>query len=219
LGWQPKQLHHLDNPIAEDELLAVIKEAPVGKAPIPDGFIGMFFKLCWPIIKADLLQAISFFMSRNQQNLHLLNQTYVVLIPKNSSPQRVVEYMPISLTHSFAKPVSKVLANRLGHELKHIISYRQTSFIKKRCLHDRFMYVQEVSKALHRKKISALFIKLDISKAFDTVNWPYLLCIMKHLGFGSNWINWISTLWCTSSSAFMLNGEPGNKILHCRGVR
>jgi hypothetical protein len=46
------------------------------------------------------------------------------------------------------------------------------------------MYVQEVIKDLHRKKILAPFIKLDISKAFDLVNWPYLLHIMTHLGFG-----------------------------------
>jgi hypothetical protein len=46
------------------------------------------------------------------------------------------------------------------------------------------MFVQEAIRDLHKKKISALFIKLDISKAFDTVNWPYLLEIMAHLGFG-----------------------------------
>jgi hypothetical protein len=36
-------------------------------------------------------------------------------------------------------------------------------------------------KDLHKRKIPTLFIKLDISKAFDTVNWPYLLNIMEHL--------------------------------------
>jgi hypothetical protein len=46
------------------------------------------------------------------------------------------------------------------------------------------MFVQEAIRDLHKKKISALFIKLDIFKAFDTVNWPYLLKIMAHLGFG-----------------------------------
>jgi hypothetical protein len=39
-------------------------------------------------------------------------------------------------------------------------------------------------KELQRKKIPAMFIKLDIFKAFDTINWHYLLGIMTHLGFG-----------------------------------
>jgi hypothetical protein len=32
----------------------------------------------------------------------------------------------------------------------------------------------------------SLFIKLDISKAFDSVNWAYLLEVQHHLGFGSH---------------------------------
>jgi hypothetical protein len=71
------------------------------------------------------------------------------------------------------------------------------------------MYVQEVIKALHKKKKPAMLIKLDISKAFDIVNWPYLISIMEHLGFGLKCRNWVFALWCTSSSKFLLNGEPG----------
>lgn len=81
------------------------------------------------------------------------------------------------------------------------------------------MFVQELIKELHKKKALAIFIKLDISKAFDIVSCPYVLEIMSHLGFGMRWRNWISSLWCTTSSKFMLNGEPGKRILHCRGVR
>jgi hypothetical protein len=81
------------------------------------------------------------------------------------------------------------------------------------------MYVQEVIKDLDKRKISALFIKLDISKAFDTVNWPYLLNIMEYLGFGLRWRNWIPSLWNTTSPTFLVNEESRKKILHCRGVR
>jgi hypothetical protein len=73
-------------------------------------------------------------------------------------------------------------------------------------------------KTLHKKKTTSLFIKLDISKAFDTVNWPYLLSILSHLGFGQA-RNWISALWCTAFSSILLNGELGSRVLHCRGVR
>jgi hypothetical protein len=100
-----------------------------------------------------------------------------------------------------------------------MISVNQTAFIKKRCIHDNFMYVQHVVKDLYRRKIPALFIKLDIFKAFDSVNWPYLQGILQHLGFGLKWRSWISSLWCTASSCFLVNGEPGTRILHCMGGR
>jgi hypothetical protein len=81
------------------------------------------------------------------------------------------------------------------------------------------MYVQGVINELNKKKIPSMFIKLDISKAFDIVNWPYLLCIMSHLGFGYKWRSWISSLWCSASSLVLVNGIPSKRVLHCRGVR
>jgi hypothetical protein len=102
--------------------------------------------------------------------LHFLNQALVVLIPKKKNPQRVPDFRPISLTHSFSKIISKMVANRVSLELEHIISVNQSAFIQKRCSHNNFIYVQKVIKNLHKRKIPALFLKLDISKAFDTVN-------------------------------------------------
>jgi hypothetical protein len=43
LGWQPRDLHHLDQMISEEEFYSVITNAPKEKAPGPDGFIGSFF--------------------------------------------------------------------------------------------------------------------------------------------------------------------------------
>jgi hypothetical protein len=142
-----------------------------------------------------------------------------VLDPKTVCPQKISEYRPINLIHSFTKIISKLMPNRLSPELQHIIANNQTTFIKKRNIHDSFMFVQQMVRRLHKKKTSALFVKLDISKAFDTVNWPYLLGIMTHMGFGVKWKNWIASLWNTASSPVILNGDLGKRILHCRGVR
>lgn len=123
------------------------------------------------------------------KDLHLLNQAYVVLIPKKANATRISYFHPISLIHTFAKLVSKVLANKLAPELPKMVSINQNAFIKKRCIHDNFMFVQQVIKDLHKKKVPALFVKLDISKAFDSVSWSYLLDIMTFLGFGIRWCN------------------------------
>jgi hypothetical protein len=219
LGWQPRELSHLDQPFSEEEIHTVIKNAPKEKAPGPNDFIGIFLSSCWDIIKQDFISAIQQFFVMNQQNLHLLNPAFVVLIPKISNPSKVSDFRPISLTHTFSKTISKLLANRLGPELDNLISINQTAFIKKRCIHDNFIYLQEVIKDLHKKRISALFLKLDISKAFDSVSWPYLLDVMEYLGFGQSWRNWVSSLWGTASSSFLVNGMLGKRILHCRGVR
>jgi hypothetical protein len=189
LGWEPRQLSHMDLPFSEDEILAVIKATPKEKAPGLDVFIGLFFSSCWDVVNEDIMRVIQYFHLMNQQDFRFLNQAYVVLIPKKQDPQRVVDYKSISLTHSFAKIISKILVNRLGPELKFLISINQATFIKKRCIHNNFVFVQQVVKELHKKKIPYLFIKLDISKAFDSVSWPYLLDIMTQLGFGQKCLN------------------------------
>jgi hypothetical protein len=60
---------------------------------------------------------------------------------------------------------------------------------------------------------------LNIQKAFDTVNWSYLLEVLQALGFGPRWREWVSFLFCTTTSRAMLNGVPGPKFHHARGVR
>jgi hypothetical protein len=110
-----------------------------------------------------------------------------------------------------------MMANRLAPELGKLVSCTQNAFIKK-SIHDNFMHVQQTIKDLHKKKVPALFIKLDISKTFDTVNWSYMLDIMTYLGFGARWRGWISAIWATTSSSFMVNREQGKRICHKRGV-
>jgi hypothetical protein len=58
--------------------------------------------------------------------------------------------------------------------------------------------VQSLIKELHEKKILTLFIKLDITKAFDSISWDYLLDLMEHLGFRPNWREWNTSQILTS---------------------
>ena len=66
---------------------------------------------------------------------------------------------------------------------------------------------------------SIFFLKLDISKAFESVSWSFLLEILQHLGFGTTWCNLVSCLLTTASTRILVNGEPGEIIRHQRGLR
>jgi hypothetical protein len=100
-----------------------------------------------------------------------------------------------------------------------MVSSNQSAFVKKQCIHGNFTLVQSLIKELHRKKISAMFIKLDITEAFDSIYWEYLLDLMERLGFEPKWREWISIALDTSSSCNMLNDMPGRPIKHERGLR
>ena len=178
LGLPHVNLEHLEEEFSEEEIQAAVKELKSDKAPGPDGFIGLFYKSCWGIIKEDLKAAINFFYAQHDQHFKHLNTAHVVLIPKKCDALNVGDYRPISLTHSVAKLISKLLANRLAACLNQLVSRAQSAFIKRRSIHDNFMYTQNLIKELHRAKYPALFLKLDIAKAFDSVRWDYLLEVL-----------------------------------------
>jgi hypothetical protein len=99
------------------------------------------------------------------------------------------------------------------------VSRGQSTFIRERSIHDNFQYVQGAIRHFHRSKTSMLFIKLDITKAFNSVRWEYLLEVLKQLGFSQRWRDILSLLWSTSSSRILLNGTVGGPIKHGRSLR
>jgi hypothetical protein len=152
------------------------------------------------------------------ETFHLLNTTNIVLLPKKEKAERVGDYRPISLIHGVAKIFSKILANRLGPCLPELVSSSQSAFVKKRCIHDNYILVRGIIKNLHSKKTPTLFFKLDITKAFDSISWAYLLEVLQNMGFDNKWKNWISLALSTSSSRILLNGAPGKSLKYERGL-
>uniref|UniRef100_A0A8R7R3W9 Reverse transcriptase domain-containing protein n=1 Tax=Triticum urartu TaxID=4572 RepID=A0A8R7R3W9_TRIUA len=148
-----------------------------------------------------------------------LNAATVVLIPKAPDPSDIGHYRPISLVHSFAKLIAKILSLRLAPKLGSLISPAQSAFLKTRCIHDSFLFVRNAARSLHRRKKSALLFKMDIAKAFDSISWEYLLELLQKLGFSARWRDWIALLLQSSSSAVLLNGVEGELIDHHRGLR
>lgn len=96
LGYEPNDLEDLDAPFTEQEIEAVVKDMPSEKAPGPDGFIGVFYKRCWPIIKADLVQAVMSFYNHRTARLNLINEATIVLLPKTQGATALSDYRPIS---------------------------------------------------------------------------------------------------------------------------
>lgn len=215
----PHELSDLDCPISEEEVWSIIKQLPPDKAPGPDGFTGRFYHTCWGLIKLDLMVAIGAVHGGDSRKLNLLNNAFMVLIPKKANADRLTDFRAISLVHSFAKLVTKILANRLAPKLGNIIAKNQSAFIKGRRIHDNFLMVQHMAKTLHGQKRSSLMLKLDITKAFDSVSWPFLLEILGRFGFGDQWRTTICNLLATSTMRVMLNGEPGPPIAHRHGLR
>ena len=109
-----------------------IKSLPSDKAPGPDGFTRKFYQVCWPIIKPEIMTAISAVWSRKFNNFEVLNSAYITLLPKKIDAASIRDFRPISLVHSFAKLLTKLMANRIAGRLDKMITPNQSAFIKGR---------------------------------------------------------------------------------------
>uniref|UniRef100_A0A453BP67 Reverse transcriptase domain-containing protein n=1 Tax=Aegilops tauschii subsp. strangulata TaxID=200361 RepID=A0A453BP67_AEGTS len=148
-----------------------------------------------------------------------INQAFVTLLPKSPTALEVRDFRPISLIHSFPKLVAKVMSLRVAPEMTNTVGTHQSTFIQGRCLHDNYMLVQGTVRWLQSTKRPALMLKLDITKAFDTADWAFLLEVLRHLGFRDKWIAWVAGLLASSSTRVLLNGVPGEVIYNKRGFR
>lgn len=62
-------------------------------------------------------------------------------------------------------------------------------------------------------------IKLDISKAYDEVEWSFLTKMMEKLGFDPRWIRLAIKTVTTASYSMLINGERKGFINPSRRIR
>lgn len=108
---------------------STICELPSDKAPGPDDFTGLFYKIAWPIIKNDIVAAFNAFWALDGRSFHLLNDAFMVLLRKKVDAVEIKDYRPISLVHSFSKLITKCLARRLALVLNDLVHPSQSAFI------------------------------------------------------------------------------------------
>jgi hypothetical protein len=141
--------------------------------------------------------------------MHSINGSYVTLIPKNSSPDSVGDYRPISLLNTTVKVLAKILANRLQLVITKLVHQNQYSFIKDRSIQDCLAWAFEYISLCHKSRKEMVILKLDFEKAFDKLEHAALMEILRHKGFGDKWIHWVSMILGSGSSEVLLNGVPG----------
>jgi hypothetical protein len=101
-----------------------------------------------------------------------------------------------------------------------IISEEQKGFIHDRNIKDCLCVASEAANLLHNKSFGGnLALKIDITKAFDTLNWSFLLKVLKTFGFNDTFINWIHVILQSAFLSVSINGKSHGYFNCSRGVR
>ncbi|KAI3519600.1 hypothetical protein L1887_08814 [Cichorium endivia] len=177
------------------------------KAPGPDGFTFKFLKEYWDISHAEVLQAVKHF-ERSGEISKGCNAYFISLIPKIRDPITLKDYRLISLIGCFVKIISKMLARRLKELIHSIVGEEQSTYIQGRNILDGPFIINEVCYWAKKSKTKSVLFKVDLDRAFDSVDWCNLDSILSKMNFGPKWRGWIRDILKSGRGLILVNRAP-----------
>ncbi|KAJ9545526.1 hypothetical protein OSB04_025233 [Centaurea solstitialis] len=216
-----RDIERLEMSFTKEEFREALFQMHPDKSPGPDGFNPRFYQKFWHLLGDDIFnESLKWLELGTFPNG--VNDTIITLIPKCKSPTNIKDYRPISLCNVLVKIITKVLANRIKPVLSTLISENQTAFIKDWLITDNVLVAFETIHSMHRntrKKSGEVAIKIDISKAYDRLDWSFLQHMLTAFGFSSRWIKLISL--CVESVKYFIrvNDDLVGPVIPQRGLR
>ena len=154
------------------------------------------------------------------QNLPMvvINKTNIVLIPKTTHLSKMTEFRPISLCNV----AYKTLANRLKAILPTVITENQSVFTSDRLITNNVLAAFELMHCLNHKtegKDCFMSVKLNMSNAFDRIEWGFVRGVMERLGFDGKWISLIMQCISSVSYSIIINGGAYGNITPTKSLK
>ncbi|KAL0304923.1 UNVERIFIED_CONTAM: putative ribonuclease H protein [Sesamum calycinum] len=228
LGFLRSELKHtittaeaslLVAPVTHFEVKEAFFDIDVESAPGPDGYTSAFYRAAWPIIGQSMFEAIGEFF-RTGKLLKQINTTLLALIPKVNMPTYVSDYRPISCCNVLYKAITKIIVKRIQRVLPLLIDYSQNAFVPGRSISDNILLAQELLAGYNQTRLpERCTLKVDIQKAYDSVEWDFLLEVLKLFNFPLQFITLIEQCISTASFSVSLNGSIHGFFKGGRGLR
>ncbi|RVX09762.1 Transposon TX1 uncharacterized 149 kDa protein [Vitis vinifera] len=195
----------------EEEINSTLMDMRGDKALGLDGFMVAFWQFYWEFVKEEVLQMFKEFHEQNAF-LKSLNNTFFGSYSKKGGAEELGDFRPISLLGGLYKLLAKVLANRIKNVIGRVVSSDQNAFVMGRQILDASLIANEVIDSWQKRGKKGLICKLDIEKAYDSVNWQFLMRVMQKMGFGAKWRDWIWSCISTAKFLVLVNGKPAGAV-------
>lgn len=211
----------LNRPYTDEEVTAALQDFHPSKAPGPDGLPALFYQKFWTEVKSEVLE---FFLQvlNEGKSVQEINTTNIVLIPKMQQPESMKHFRPISLCNVLYKLISKTIARRMKMYMPSIISPEQSAFVHGRLITDNVLVAYELLHTMRGKrqgKNGWCALKLDMSKAYDRVNWKFIEQVMGYMKFPKQMVTTIMNCISTITYSVIINGQRHGQISPSRGIR
>lgn len=204
--------------ITDNECLYAIKSLRINKSPGLDGLPIEFYRKFWNDIGQLLIKVYneSFVKGElpNSMNLAVLN-----LIFKKTDRTKLKNYRPLSVSTTDYKILAFILARRLQTVISRLISSDQTGYIKGRYIGTNIRQVLDLIDYAEQYQVGGILLFLDFEKAFDSLEWPFMIACLQKFGFGPEFIKWIQVLYKNPTITIKINGWLSEEVNLTRGIR
>lgn len=106
--------------------------------------------------------------------------------------------------------------------LPHIISVNQSAFIPERLIFDNILVAYETLHSMqtcHWRKTGYVAMKMDMSKAYDRVEWNFSDAVMRRMGFAQKWRKLIMQCLKSIQFSILLNGQQTDRFQPSKGIQ
>ena len=201
-----------------EECFAALNGMPRGKPPGSDGFPMEFFLHFWQSLGADLVRVLNVAYETGQLSTSQRRGLIIVLYKKNDRLD-TKNWRPISLLTVDYKIATRAISGRLLTVLPTIIGSDQTCGVRGRTISENLFLIRDLLDYVEREDLPLALLSLDQEKAFDRVDWGFLLRILRTFNFGPEFLRWVNLFYTNIESAVVINGWTSSFFRPSRGVR
>ena len=210
---------NLEGPLGYEECKNVLESFQNDKSPGEDGFTVEFYKLFYDLLSENLLACLNEAYEENEFTISQRRGIITLLPKEDGSLLDLHNWRPITLLNVDLKIAAKAIAKRLETVLPNIIHPDQTGFVKGRYIGENIRFISDVLDLTKEQKIPGILVALDFRKAFDSLEWPFIMRVLDVFNFGSSIKRWITTFYTNVESAVLNNGYMTNWFKPSKGVR
>ncbi|XP_074293158.1 uncharacterized protein LOC141620099 [Silene latifolia] len=188
----PEDCAVLMRPVSGKEVKDALFSIPDIKSPGPDGYTSKFFKDAWGEVVGgggSDWSSSGFLFTEKIAQTNQCHNSYLD---------------------------SKMLAAVLPH----IVDQNQGAFIQNRSIQENILICKDLIRLYERPNASArCLFKIDLQKAYDTVEWQFVEELMRMLKFPADFQSMVMQCITTASFSLSLNGEMFGYFKGHRGLR
>lgn len=210
----------LDAEITAEEVLNVIKKLKTKKTPGEDGFPSEYYKAFSEVLVDPMVKLFNHILESGEIPPSWREAIIVPIGKKEGDHTNPSAYRPIALQNQDAKIFTSLLADRLKNIIGEYVHVDQTGFIPSRDIADNIRRAIDIIQHCQKQKVAdTLLLAIDMQKAFDSIEVPYLMTLLRKMNLGDGFCRIIHSLYASPRAKVKVNGGYSQSFALHRGTR